>query len=498
VGLLISSYAQTVLALAKGFLFIPLYLRHFDLATYGGYLASANVVGLLGVLDVGISNAFYQRLAFAHGRGQRQEFARLAGAGFTVLGVMALMIGAIGWSISGFVPGWINASPASAEAIAKTFSFTVVGSALMILNQGILGVPAAWQLPSVNAASRIGAQLVEMAVVVIGLLAGWGVVALGVGALVGGILGVVVTLLLISWQWRLGHFPFPRPDRASFRWLLSVGLPTLLSRVMGQIVGNVEVTLVSLSAGPTLAAVYGITERTFRLVQGFINPIVGSAFSGLAHLMGERGPSALREPLRELRSLFTLVVTVIVPSLLVVNQDFVSLWVGREKYGGTLLSMALSLNALFSVQVFFLSMVATAVGQVQRTAYLSTAEAVIRVPLMVVGLRILGPAGMALATPISGSFLAFLAYPVVIGRGLTLGPSAARSLSNSGLILALVGVLLGALAARYIPSVAHWPLLAVKGSLAAMVLLAFTLIGDKGAKAQLYSFAGRVLGRFRS
>ena len=246
-----------------------------------------------------------------------------------------------------------------------------------------------------------------------------------------------------------------------------------------------------------MAAVYGITERTFRLVQGFINPIVGSAFSGLAHLMGESGPSALLVPLRELRGLYTLVVSVIVPSLLIINRDFVTLWVGADKFGGTLLSAALALSAIWSTQVLFLGLVSSASGQVRSTAYLTGLEALIRVPLIVAGLHLFGPAGMALSTSLGCALLAFFAYPSVVGKGLGLPRAKARLVGNDGLMGILVCLLLSAPAARYLPMTERWLTLAVKGGLVALALLAIAILLNDGARSQLRKVAVLAFNKLR-
>ena len=356
-------------------------------------------------------------------------------------------------------------------------------------------MPAAWQRPSINAASRLGAQLMEMAVVVAALFSGNGVVSLGWGSLAGGMLGLLLTLGAISRHWRLRQLPTLRPDRASLRWLFSVGVSTLLSRVVSQIAGNLELALVSTTLGPSMAAVYGITVRTFALVQGFINPIAGSAFSGLAHLMGQRGPSALLPPLRELRGLFTLVVSVVVPAILVINQDFVSLWVGPDKFGGRYLCAALALSTVPVTQVSFLSFVSAASGRLRSAAYLTVLEAVVRVPLMIAGLHILGPAGIAISTSLECGLLVYYAYPALIGRGLGLARAAARTIGNDGLGAILGCVLAGGLAARYLPAATHWPTLVVKGALTALVLLGLTVLTNRGARSQLRVVGVRVFRR---
>jgi len=53
--------------MVKGVVLVPLYLHKFGVDVYGAFLASANVIGLIGVVDFGISAVLYQRLAAAWG-----------------------------------------------------------------------------------------------------------------------------------------------------------------------------------------------------------------------------------------------------------------------------------------------------------------------------------------------------------------------------------------------------------------------------------------------
>ncbi|MBN2576796.1 MAG: lipopolysaccharide biosynthesis protein [Deltaproteobacteria bacterium] len=493
---LASSYTGATLALVKGFVFIPLYFRFFDLATYGAYLASANVVGLLGVLDIGIGAALLQRLAFSCGRGDDVGFARTAGAGAATMGCTAFLIATIGWAIADYVPGWIHAPEASVSALALTFGLSALGTAALVLYQGVLNVPAAWQNPAVIAISRLGAQVTEIVVVLWGLFGGLGIVALGWGTLSGGIFGLVVSLTFVGNKWRNRGLPFPWPDWASLRWLFGVGIPTMLSRMAEQVASNLTVALVSRFLGPSQAAVYAITEKTLRVTQGFIIPIIGSALGGLAHLMGERGPSALLSPLRELRGLYTLVVSVLVPAVLVINRDLIALWIGAEKYGGTLLSSMVAMSVMVLCHFLFVSYTAVAVGQVRSSATLTTMEALFRVPLMFVGLIAWGPPGMVVGASVGYALLSLFAFPGVIGRGIGLAKSVAAATTGDGLVAQMVTLLLAVLAAYLSPVASGWFALFVKGLLASLALLVVTISLNPSARSQLSKGRAR-LGRLR-
>ena len=62
---LLTSYFGASIVIVKGIVLVPLYFHTFGVDVYGAFLASANVVGLLGVVDFGVSAVLYQRLAAA-------------------------------------------------------------------------------------------------------------------------------------------------------------------------------------------------------------------------------------------------------------------------------------------------------------------------------------------------------------------------------------------------------------------------------------------------
>jgi O-antigen/teichoic acid export membrane protein len=491
---LLTAYLITALALVKGFVFIPLYLRYFDLATYGAYGASAEMVGLLAILDVGIATAFHQRLAQRHGEGAAAEFAKMAGAGGIIMGLTAIAILGAGLSLASFVPRLIHAPESAQEAIATTFRLTVVGSVATILNQALLGIPQAWQKPFVNTISRIGGQIADMLLILFGLDQGWGVVALGVGALAGGLLSLALSLALVTRMWWLRALPPPVPDRASLRWLAGVGVPTLLARVAGQIASNLEVTLTSVMLGPAAAGIYNITARTFRLALGFLNPIVGASFSGLAHLRGERGPGALLGPLRELRGIYTLAIGVLLPGIVFINRDFVTLWVGADKYGDDLLTDALALATFLSAELSFLFLTVSATGRLRATAYLSALEGTIRVPLMLLGLSLLGMPGLAFGAALGLGTLVLFAYPPVLARGLELARGPAARIAHAGAPVALLGLGLAVLGAQIVPRAPSWLLLIVKGAGAGLALAAMVLLLDPAAHRLAGAFWRKLAG----
>lgn len=60
---LLFNYANVSFVIINGLILVPLYLTYFSVGTYGSYLSSGNIVGMLGLLEGGMSYVLTQRLS---------------------------------------------------------------------------------------------------------------------------------------------------------------------------------------------------------------------------------------------------------------------------------------------------------------------------------------------------------------------------------------------------------------------------------------------------
>ena len=86
------SYLGAALTIVKGIFLVPLFLRVFGIELYGAFLASANVVGLLGIVDLGVSSVLAQRLAETWGARDRAQFLGATGSGLALGFALAAVI----------------------------------------------------------------------------------------------------------------------------------------------------------------------------------------------------------------------------------------------------------------------------------------------------------------------------------------------------------------------------------------------------------------------
>lgn len=491
------SYLGQALSIVKGIVFVPLYLRHFGVDGYGAWLASANVVSIIGLMELGVSNVLYQQLGHAFGARDDARFARLVGAGFCWIIVLSGLFACAAAIAATFIVDLVNASASIRAPLLDTFMLVSVSAVLNLALANVIAISHAWQRTGLGGSARLLGQAVELAVLVPTLLGGCGLVSLGLAALAGAAVSLAYVLIAVTRIWRQLGLPRPRLERETLRELATTSAPLALSRIAGHAAGNIETTLLAALVSPAAAAIYGITDRMFRVATGFVNPIAGSVLSPMAHLVGERGVAAARAPLAELSTIWCAVTAVVFPVLLVLNRDFTGLWVGENNFGGVPLTVAICASAIAGSRLFFSFVSLTAIGEISKTARVMLAEPLVRIPLMIFGLKYFGPVGLPLGALVAAGAAGYFVLPRILAASIGLsGRHAIRALfaGHYGVIAAFS---VAVTAAFTLPSVRTWPGLAAFASAATLVTTVVTCTASGPIRRMAWARTSRLLARTR-
>jgi O-antigen/teichoic acid export membrane protein len=489
---LILSYAGLAFSIMKGIVLVPMYFRYFSVSAYGAWLASANIVALLGLIDLGFGTVFYQRLAEAYGAKDTARFARVAGCVLLVTLVTTPVFMLLGAAAAPFVPRLVNAEPGVRAALSTTFALTAAGSALELACTNIASTTHAWQRTAIGGFARLFMQVAEVVGTVSGLWAGFGVIAFGIGSLAGGATGAAFVSISAFRVWRQLGLPRPSFDRAELRDVVSATVPVFLNRIVGHVASNIDVALVSALLNPSIAAVYGLTDRLFRFAVSFVNPVAGSVLSGLAHLVGEVGTKGVARTLREVFAVWIAVASLCFPILLAMNRDFIAVWIGIDKYGGLLLSAAICVSMLFSARSFLMYIVLTGLGEIAVTSWLAMAESVVRIPLMAIGLRTLGPVGLPLATIVGTSVLSLVFYPKYVARRIELRGRAGYALQMTGATALIATMAFGAAVALFAPATDRWVFFLAKSVVVSLAVAAIAALASRDVRGLFQSVVRRI------
>ena len=453
---LVFNYTGVAFAAISGLLLVPLYLHYFDLATYGAWLASANFISLLGILECGFSMVFVQRLAAALGKAEIDGFAEVAGSGGILALSLAVLTALVGIGIAPWVPGWVNAEPTQKIVLSRGFVLATLGASFSVLYFTFGAVIQARQRTFFAGVVSIITLVVGLLANIGGLFLGLGVQSIGLGALARGFIGFILLGGYVVYSWRKDALPQPKASKAMLWKLIRTTSPVAVGQSGTIILGSTQAAIVAMLINPAAAAILSITGRAYEVCKAFLAPIGSSVFAGLAHVTGSGDQDKLRRVSREVIGLFAMMTAIGLGLILALNQAFVRNWVGADSWGGNLLSFALCLSAVITSRLILLRIMLTAFGEIKKTAWISLIELLIRLPLIFFLIRLFGLIGMPLAELVSSFFVSGWFFNRLLVRSLDLPRNTGIELVLEGIWPLAATIVLGIIWSLLVPESNGW------------------------------------------
>ena len=356
------AYAQFGSAIVVGILLVPLMLDQIGARLYGLWLATGELLGYVGLLDLGVFAVLPWMIAEADGRRDRAAIRRFVVHGLLVgVAVALLYLGAVAlaWHL---LPDLFGLSAGDRARLAGPLTLLVLVTAatyplylfLALLN-GLQDFTFSGALALVQAVLRAGLTL--------GLLfAGAGLYALTIGAaaplVVALVAGMVRAWVLAPDLFRVGTRPSWRGVVTLFRegiggWLAGFGWK----------LGSASYALVITALGaPVLVPVFVCTAKLSQLLTNLSWVLPDSGLVGLAQIHGEGRVERVREVAGGMLSLLLVLAGGVVCLQLALNPAFVHLWVGAEFFGGLRLNILLAALVMLSSLVHGLNVVESVLG----------------------------------------------------------------------------------------------------------------------------------------
>lgn len=363
---LLFNYSNIMFSVVTGIFLVPFYLRHLSLETYGSFIVASGVAALIGLLEGGLSMVTTQQLARSYaesdtGAFRRTAFAGLIAACLLFLGTCVVTLGMatqIGWlsqittaSSSDLVAAFVMLGIAAAFNIHLNLFGSVFQA---MLRSGVLG--------TVN----LLAALVGIGIVIATFSSYPSLTAIAAGTLAR---MVCAALLLMGTAHRALRVADLLPVVTPFSEVLSILRacgPIFTGSIAKSLAENAQNLLLTHAASPAALAVLALTQKALQMCSLVLAPIGSSIFSNLTHLKHGTTTRYFSSLLGiAVRGHFLLsVVLIAVASTL--NQSFVSIWVGPEKFGGEGLSILLGIATLLVTRFSFTSVLIYSFGDFKK------------------------------------------------------------------------------------------------------------------------------------
>jgi len=389
-------YALTGITIVQGLLLIPLYLHYIGAHTYGLWLASGGILGMLGLMNFGIGSMLIQRIASFYGK---RDFTQ-AGAyfinGMVVYLGICLLLGIAGWVVSLWLPEILTAIGDDSALLRQCFQLAVVAMVLAVFNECLRSFSQALLRPVIPMLGMVVGRIVGIGVTVWMLFDDFGLWAIPVGILAAEGLIFIVNLFHVISLLRWLDISYILDSNIIKEYVRTA--PALLGAKVGQgVAQESEPLLITILLTPEITTAYMIVRRAADIVFNLLSQIVGSVLGSFGHLVGSASMKKVSMVTYALIALIALLGMIGFSIYIVMNESFIRLWVGDEYFLSKaviiLLGVAFFLRSVRSIIWQLLN----GMGDFIYTSMCILFEGVVRIILLVFFMPFIGVVAVPLA-----------------------------------------------------------------------------------------------------
>lgn len=387
-------YLHTAVVVLVGLWLTPFLLRYLGQHDYGLWLLAAQVLLYLGLMDLGIVALLPREVAYASALEDEREDPLRALVGHSARIVLwqtpvVLVVGlAVWWLIP---PEWDALRwPLLVVVLAfvATFPFRLFQAVL----QGLQDL-------SFLGATHLVAWGTGTVVTVLGVVLGFGLYSIAAGWAV-----TQAVSPILAWRRLRTHFPGALPPHlpsvtfSVVKEQFRKGVWISVSKVAQALLNGTDLVVIGKLLGPEAVVPYACTAKLVNLLGNQPQLFMQTALPALSELRASAPRQRLLDVSTGMAQLMLIGSGAVVVLVLVVNEPFVTWWVGASRYGGIDLTALLAAGMLFRHWNVTATYTLFCFGHERRLALTSIAEGLVALAAMLVLIPAFGLAGGATAT----------------------------------------------------------------------------------------------------
>jgi len=403
------SLLQQAIILAVGLWLTRFILAHLGQERYGLWLVGLQLLGYLSLADFGVVGLLPRETAYVQGAGDAERLRRLVADASALVRWQTIGLAAAALLVWFLLPArWEPVRPALAIALAVfvvTFPFRIYQAVLNGLQD--LAFLGRAQLLAWVASTVLLVATLAVGVGLEALAASWG-------------LSQALMALACARRLRRSYpeaWPHPSGFKASAaRSYLARSVWVSVGQISQLLINGTDVVLIGAFLGPAAVVRYTVTGKLLAVGASLPGIVAHTAMPGLSELRAGRDRAALQRSSTALLLGVLLAAGALVTVVFAVNEAFVKWWVGRDLYGGIVLTLLLGLQHLFRHAGTALAFSVFAFGFERRLAITGVVEGLATTLLAAALLSHLG----LVAAPIASLIAVGLVTIPTLGRALGL------------------------------------------------------------------------------
>lgn len=322
-------YINNGILIVQGLVLAPMYLHFIGAHLYGLWLASGGILGMLGVVNFGISSMLIQRIASAYGKQDMPKVGAYFVNGLAVYAAITLVFVLIGIFCSYFLASLLSVGDDSEVVLRSCFQLATVAAGTAMFNECLRAFPQALLRPGFSIVTTAVARVAGIVVTGTMLYRSAGLWALPTGMLAAECLITISGSIQAIALCRRAHITAVL-DRTIVKEYLSVGSTMFLARLGSTFSREADPLLITLLLRPEVTTAYVLTRRAADIVSQMLAILYGAIHGAFSHLVGKGNTERAAQVATTLLVLVFGSGLVGLATYVGTNRVFVSLWVGAE------------------------------------------------------------------------------------------------------------------------------------------------------------------------
>lgn len=397
---------NAIVVIINGIVMVPIYFHYMSVSTYGAWLASGNLVAMIGLLESGFASVITQKMASAINSGDRRNYLTLVGSNIMTAIIMACIIFLLGSCLIPFISKIVNADVEWAHDITIAYTLSLLSSAIAILVSLFGAFPQVWQETRQVGMINTIVNVFAIGVMVICLISGLGVISLAIGYISRSCLNLIFQGLWIMRHWNQKEIEKPIFNLNNAVSLLKECVYPLFARVSNVVMGQSQSLVLAIFIAPSTAAIYDITSKVFCCAYGFVSMANGSFFALLSLVFSKNNRYEVNRVVGNIVQYFTVIVITVFVFGIFFSQTIVYYWVGLDKYGGNHLLLAIGISLLTNQYKSFFNNLLFTSGNIKKSSIIDICSLGVYIALLLALIKALSiysiPVAMLLTNLIFG------------------------------------------------------------------------------------------------
>lgn len=391
-------YAGLIVNMVSGIFLAPLYIKYVDITLYGYWLAINNIIGWLSVVDPGFSSVIQQKIAYFWGKKDYSKIVSYVFYGFITALFLSIFLLLLGWILSYYLMEILdfNGNTLQKKELHEAFIISIIGTALIVFSYSLGACTIGMQSIKSTGLTSLFVNLTGLVVTIYLITHDVGLKSIGYGILTRGIgycfmNGGLLLFLLISKK-----IPI-KLNTAGYKSFLKLLSFNYLGSFSSIFLNNINAFLIVRILGGHFVPIFSFTKSAFDICsQLLIRPSL-ALVPTFSHLIGEGDATKSKQIFLTFLQYLVWLMGCIVSGLFLLNETFVSLWIGANFFGGQLL------NTIFCIMLIFSSILASFINFLTTFSafkfinVILSAQSIIYIPLSILLLHFFFLSGLPIA-----------------------------------------------------------------------------------------------------